>query len=246
MTRFLAVTVFYSALLFPVIPAAHAASTAWMTCDWVDGSGGDCLVGEPPHTFDYYLRPGTWSKRHFGLPDADYAKLRPESRELGRLGTFAIRAVRYSLNDKPAGDVLLAERSAGQFSPLMWWVAAMAAPTLYRTSGGDVLAMSKEFEGEIPAVETWAWVWGPEGIARLDLRTAKEVAISRVAPGYTGYDTAMDWSHLQLTTRLWMGEWPGKDKVTATFQAKFVIRGVQLYVTKAVFEDNGKRIAWPE
>jgi hypothetical protein len=225
---------------------APAANTPWMTCDWVDGAGGDCLSGEAAHPSEYYLHPGAWFKKHFGLPPADYAKLRPEPHDLGRLGTYAIRTIGYFLGDKPAGNVLVAERSPSLFVPLMWWDAKMVPPALYRTAAGGVLAMSKEFEGEIPAVETWAWVWGPEGIVRLDMRTAKEVAISRVAPGYTGYDTAMDWEHLQLKTQLWLGDFPGKDKVTATFQATFQIRGVQLYVTEAVFENNGKRIVWPE
>jgi hypothetical protein len=245
MTCFLA-AVFASCIFVEICQATPPATTPWMTCDWVEGTGGDCLAGEAARPIEYYLHPATWDKRHFELPAGDYAKLRPESREIGRLGTYAIRAIRYLRGDKPAGEVLLAERSPGKFAPLMWWAAKIDPPVLYHTAGGDVVAMSKHFDGEIPTVETWAWVWGPEGIARLDVRGAKETAISRVAPGYTGYDTAMDWNRLELKTNLWLGDFPGKDKVTATFEATFQIRGVQLYVTRAVFEDNGKRVVWPE
>ena len=247
MPRFLAAAFVSAAVLAshaspaPVPPAA----ATWMTCDWVEDKGGDCVGGEAPHPFDYYLHPETWDKRHFDLPAGDYEKLRAEPREIGRLGTYAIRSVRYFLGESPTGDVLLAERVPGRFVPLMWWAAKIDPPILYRPNGVQVLAMSRDFGGDVPTVETWAWVWGPDGIARLNVRGAKEAAIGRVAPGYTGYDTAMDWEKLQLTTHLWQGDWPGKASVTATLNAWFEIRGVQLSVKRVVFEENGKQIVWP-
>jgi hypothetical protein len=227
----------------------------WDTCTWVEGKGGDCRAGNPPRPFKEFLDPVQLVKAHrdgfsaeFGWDlDQKGAPVKANWREIGLLGSHRIRTVRFSRGEYPLADLVLAEGSAGIFTPLLNWSGTMPDPVIYRVGPASVLVVQKDFGGNVPMVSTWAWVWGSIGPIKLDVERAVHDAIHKVAPGHTGYDTGLDWDALHSRTWTWPeGEYPGKVGVGETAEAWFDFDGTRLAVKRAVFrKDGGAEKRWP-
>jgi len=146
--------------------------------------------------------------------------------------------------------VLLAEGSRGIFSPLMKWAGHMPEATFYEAGGTRILVLEKDWGGNIPMVQTWAWIWGPGGPTRLDLSDVFHQAIEKVAPGYSGYDTGLDWNTLHGQTWVWKGDYPGKVGVGYIVEAWFQLSDNGLIVKRAEFRDAfgnaPSTVRWPK
>jgi hypothetical protein len=182
-----------------------------------------------------------WDLNQKGLP------VKATWREIGRLGSHRIRTVRFSRGENGLADLLLAEGSTGIFTPLLKWSGTMRDPVVYGVGSASVLVIQKDFGGNVPMVSTWAWVWGSLGPIKLDVRRAVHGAIHKVAPGHTGYDTALDWDELYCITWTWPeDDYPGKIGVDETVEAWFDLVGTRLVVKRAVFQkDGGDEKRWP-
>lgn len=96
----------------------------------------------------------------------------------------------------------------------------MPPATIWQADLSPVLVVENNFGGNVPMVSTWAWLSGPSGIVRLDVQGAMQSAFRKVAPEYTGYDTALDWKTMHWYTAVWpLDKYPGKVGVNAGLQA---------------------------
>jgi hypothetical protein len=207
----------------------------------VEGKGGDtCEPGDRPRPFKEFLEPSLWAKdpqiggeASYDLNQLQGKPITAAWKEIGAFGTHHVRLVHF-----PFGDVLLAEKSPGIFSPLMKWAGEMPTPALHKIGAESVLAMAKDFGGNVPMVQTWAWIWAA-GPVRLDVEGAIQLAIEKVAPGHSGYDTGIDFKTLQAITWTWAGDYPGKVGVSETIKMWFELKNAALFPTRVEYEDYG-------
>ena len=126
----------------------------------------------------------------------------------------------------------------------------MPEAVVYEHGGTKVLVINKDWGGNVPMVETWAWIWGPNGPIRLDVDAAIAEAIEKVAPQYAGYNTGLKWDTLQCHTYVWKGDYPGKIGVGAEVNAWFALSAKGLVLKQAEFhesfEENPKTNRWPK
>lgn len=232
---------------------------AWETCSLTEGKGDSCSVGDRPLPFEQFLVPGAWANTPGDSFSGDFQWdiKQPETKhfkvtwnEVGKMTSHRIRHVRYASVNSGFADLLLAEDGNSTFIPLMKWSGQMPEAAIYRADGAEVLVISKDFGGNIPMVQTWAWIWGPNGPVRLDLGAAVGEALRRVAPGYSAYDTGLDWNTLHYETWVWKGGWPGKIGVSDSLEAWFKLGRDGLTLKRAEFRkgfgDNPRTVRWPE
>jgi hypothetical protein len=230
----------------------------WDTCSLVDGKGGDCSASDPPRPFKEFLNPRELAKQPHDLFSAELRwdlnqkgpPVKAVWHEVGILGSHRIRDVRYFEGESVLADVVLAESSSGIFSPLMKYSGEMPAPVIHRIGPAAVLLIQFDGSGNVPSVGTFAWVWGPVGPFRVDVRGAMQEAIHKVAPGHTGYDTGLDWKTLHCVIGTWPeGKYPGKIGVDETVEAWFQLDGTHLAVKRVVFQKGWGKDAderhWP-
>jgi len=231
-------------------------SPQWQTCSLMEGKGNQCGPGERPRVFREYLVPGEWTNsiQHFSgdfhFDIAEPPRFAVSWREIGRWGSHRIRRVTYSHGGSPFADLILVEGSPNIFSPLMLWSGRMPETVLQKVDTAMVLVLQKDFGANIPMVSTWAWVWGAGGPVRLNTEGAMREAIQKVAPGFEGYSTSLDFRTLYCRTWVWKGEYPGKVAVSATVEAWFELGVDRLLLRRAIFSEDGadktrKTIRWP-
>jgi hypothetical protein len=246
------------ALVFNSAIAEDQLSNAWETCSVAEGKGDSCVAGDQPRRFDEFLVPGEWSNTRGDQFSSEFRWdiSQPENShfvvawgEVGKLGTLRVRYVRYTSSSSVFAGLLVAETSGNKFMPLMKWSGQMPESAIHRADGIDVLVLSKDFGGNIPAVETWAWIWGAGGPVRLNLSAAVAEAIAKVAPGYSGYATGLDWNSLHYMTWVWKGAWPGKAGLSDAMEAWFKLGRDGLMVQRAEFREgldaNPGTVRWP-
>jgi hypothetical protein len=249
----------FAALLLGTLAVTHAQQrTVWSTCWEIESSGDGSGLGDKARAFEVFLAPGAWVKEtseprdsfaaEFGsnLKRAETGKIRAPWREVGRLGTHRIREIRYTGDQGVFAALILAEVGLRMFAPLMKWSGRMPASTIYNAKGTPVLVLAQNSGGNIPMVQTWAWLWESDGPTLLDTRDAVSAAIAKVAPGYAGYETGIDWSSLSMRTWVWKaGGYPGKAGVEATVEAWYELEPTGLTVQRAEFRDGETTVRWP-
>jgi hypothetical protein len=229
---------------------AQFSNQPWATCHQVDGKGGEsCDPGDRARPFKDFLEATLWAQDpHIGSEVSwDLSQLKDKQMaatwiELGAFRTHRVRLIHFA-----SWDIVLAERNRGIFSPLMKWAGAMPKPTLLKVGSESILVMAKDFGGNVPMVETWAWVWGPSGPVRLDVEGAIQSAIEKVAPGHGGYSSGIDWrtKPLHAVTWTWAGDYPGKVGVGETVNMWFELKRGRLMPTRVEFENyDGDKKIW--
>lgn len=169
----------------------------------------------------------------FDLKYPEGKKVKTVWTEAAMLASHPIRRVDYSADGSVFGSLLLAAAGPNTFRPVLKWSGVMPEAAVYSSNGIQVVVIAKDFGGNVPMVRTWAWMWGPLGPLRLDVRAAMQEAIRKEAPGYSGYDTEFDWVNLHGQTWIWKGEWPGKVGVFDAFEAWFDLGNRGLTVKRA-------------
>ena len=235
---------------------AAKLSPPWQTCSVTEGTGNSCGPGDRPRRFQEFLAPGAWSHTpgdsfsgEFQWDIGQAQRYEVTWTEIGRWKDHRIRNVRYATSSSSFASLILVERGRNSFSPLMKWSGQMPEPATYDQEGTQVLVLQKDFGGNIPMVSTWAWIWGAQGPVQLDVDGAVSDAIEKVAPGYTGYQTGLDWQKLHCQTWVWKGDYPGKIGVDSTVEAWFELGPEGLVVQRAnfgdAFGDKPMTIRWP-
>jgi hypothetical protein len=226
----------------------------WATCDWVEGKGGYCKLGELPQSFEYFLDPANIAKDpkdgfainfKFELQQPG-AKAEAKWRDIGLMNSHRIRSVVYRRGESVFGGLLLAESGSDIFAPLLKWSGGEMPPaTIHDVSGAAILAAPVDFGGNVPMVSEWAWVWGVRGPVMLDITTAVREAFERVGPHIGGYETAFDWEALHYATWIWADKYPGRMNVTEKLDAWFALEGERLVVRRVVTGmDNEEEEHW--
>ncbi len=254
-------TVIVIAIFNVVVPLRTSAQQvprepmAWDTCTFIEGKGHRCVIGEKPRKFEEYLNT-EWVRQpvdgfsiNSGLDRIPQTQsgLKATWHEIGVLGTARIREVRYFLNDAPiCAKVLLAERKDGLFAPLLKWCGDLPEPVLYRVGGSSVLVIARDFGGNIPMVQTWAWTDTVAGPILLDIEQARNDAVQKIAPGHGSYSTFIDWDTLHTRTYAWPGEWPGKVGVHETVDIWFELKDAKLIPKRVeLLEPDHETKHWP-
>ena len=226
--------------------AQSPQARAWETCSLTEGKGNSCAPGNPPRPFEEYLSPGAWANTSgdWFSGEFQFDIKQPETRwkvvwaDVGVLESHRIRQVRYNSGESSFAGLLLAEKNSGVFAPLMKWSGNMPEPKVYKVEGSDVLEISQDFGGNIPMVQTWAWAWTERGPVRLDLAAAVNDAITKIAPGYAGYDTGIDWKTMHSRTWVWKGKYPGKVGVSDQLDTWFTLRRDKLTVKRVELREK--------
>jgi len=230
---------------------------AWETCSLTEGKKDSCGPGDLPRVFEEYLRPGAWAKTRgdsfsgefqfdINIPGSAWTV---DWSDVGTLGSHRIRQIRHKNVERNFAKLLLAENAGGLYVPLMKWSGDMPEPSIHKLDGGEVLEIAKDFGGNIPMVETWAWVWTEAGPIRLDIAAAVLDATTKIAPGYSRYGTSMNWKRVHNRTWVWKGKYPGKVGVSDQVDAWFTLRGDRLIVKRVelreLFSEEPTR-TWPK
>lgn len=229
----------------PVL-AQPSQARVWETCSLTEGKGDSCAPGDLPRSFDEYLSPGAWSNTSGDSFSGDFQFdiKQPETKwkvtwnDVGNFASHRIRQIRYNSGESSFAGLLLAEKSRGVFAPLMKWSGNMPEPRIHKVEGTDVLEIWRDFGGNVPMVQTWAWVWAERGPVRLNLAAAVKVAIAKIAPGYAGYDTGIDWKTIHCQTWVWKGTYPGKVGVSDQMDAWFTLQRAKLIVKRVELRES--------
>lgn len=180
------------ALIAALVPDC-TAQEPWETCSLTEGKGNGCRPGDRPRPFNEYLAPGLWAEQtqrdwfsgEFQWDIKNISSgLKTTWREVGSFGPHRIRNVRFLDGESVFADLLLAESNTGIFFPLMKWAGQMPDANFYDAAGTRVLVVLKDFGGNIPMVQTWAWMWGPRGPIRLNVDAALQAAFHKLGPDY--------------------------------------------------------------
>jgi hypothetical protein len=233
---------------YPVLAQSSrpVQARAWETCSLTEGKGDSCAPGDLPRSFDEYLSPGAWSNTSGDSfsGDFEFDIKQPETKwkvtwnDVGNLGPHRIRQIRYNSGESSFAGLLLAEKRNGVFAPLMKWSGNMPEPRIHKVEGTDVLEIWRDFGGNVPMVQSWAWVWTERGPVRLNLAAAVIDAITKIGPGYAGYDTGMDWKTIHCRTWVWKGKYPGKVGVSDQLDAWFTLQRDRLIVKRVELREN--------
>ena len=225
----------------------------WDSCDWVAGKGGGCYTANPSRPFQEYLQPdlmamdkmsGIIGELAFDLHN--YPDMRAKWIELGELSEHRVRLIEYvatshraSAQEIKFAGFLVIERTPELFAPLFRWGGGpMPTPNVFTVSDQKVLVVTKDFGGNVPMVATWAWVWIGDGPMRIEVEKAVKEALTKVAPGHSGYDTGIDWSNLHVGTAAWGPDgYPGKIGVHEGMEAWFELDGNRLLVKRVIWRD---------
>lgn len=209
-----------------IASVAPGLAQPWQTCYAVEGISYECGPGDSPKPFAQFVGGGVW-------------------KDVGSWGAHRIRIVHGA-----SSSFVLVEGSRGIFAPLMQWRGSMPEVELHDVDGVKVLAMSRDFGGNVPMVSTWAWLWSDKGPVRLDVEGALAKAIDTVAPGHVGYQTGINWKTLRTGTGVWKGGYPGKIGVGLTVDVWFELNEDGLIPQKAEFRDlftgAGLLNRWPK
>jgi tetratricopeptide (TPR) repeat protein len=254
------VILFIAVLILDRHSAGADPPRGWQTCSMTEGKGEGCGSGDQARPFQEFLAPGAWlntsnsdndlfgSEFHWDLQQ-EYPTFKVTWNGLGQWGTQRIREVRYSAGDSSFAALILVESSPNMFTLLMKWSGNMPKAELHEIDGIKVLVLEKNFGGNRPMVNTWAWIWKADGPVRLEIESAVSQAIQKVAPGYGGYQTGLDWQKLHCQTGVWKADAPGKIGVSGIVDAWFELGPEGLTVQRAEFRDMSVEtpvaIRWP-
>lgn len=218
---------------------------AWDGCYYSWGKGGDCgPTGptKPARHFedvravmrdaqDLFASELSWDLDRRGS-EPSLGPAVAKWKDIGLLQAHRIRRLTFERNGDPLAELLLAEGEPGMYGVLFKWNGKMPEVRMHKIGGTDVVETFWDFGGNVPMVETWAWVWGTGGPVRLDMRALQD-AIHKVAPGHTGYATVLDWEKLHYLTYTWPeNHYPGKVGVDEELEAWFELKGMRLEVKK--------------
>jgi hypothetical protein len=240
----------------PVV-AQSPPARAWQTCTITEGKGDSCTSGDLPRGLGEFLSPGEWANTSgdWFSGEFQFDIKRPEIKwkvtwnDVGNLASHQIRQVRYNSEESSFAGLVLAEKSRGVYAPLMKWSGDMPEPEIHNVARTDVLEISRNFGGNIPMFQTWAWIWAERGPVCLDVAAAVKNAMSKIGTGYAGYDTRLDWDTLHYQTWVWKGEWPGKVGVSDRLDAWFALRGDRLIVQRVELREDFSKTPtrrWPK
>ena len=198
---------------------------AWDTCTFIEGKGDYCNAADKARKFEDYLSiawmfdplDGFTVNTPFNYIKPAEHKINPGWQEVGRIGDSRVRWVRYLIDDRGGEAVMLAERKDGLWIPLMKGVPGEIAVV----RNGAIIAISRDFGGNIPMVRTWAWTSSAAGPILLNVDDAANEAVQKVAAGYSCYNTEIEWSALHIHTWCWQGEWLNKPSVRHVMDAWF-------------------------
>jgi hypothetical protein len=226
----------------------------WDTCTFIEGKGDYCNAADKARKFEDYLSiawmfdpvDGFTVNTPFNYIKPAEHKINPGWQEMGRLGDNRVRSVRYLIEDAPGGaGVMLAERKDGLWIPLMKGVPGETAVV----RNGTIIAISRDFGGNVPMVRTWAWTATDAGPMLINADEAPTNAIAKVGPGAWGcYGTEMEWDTLHNHTWCWLGEWINKGSGHYELNTWFELQGATLVPTRVVLKDlnpGGETKVWP-
>ncbi|MBL8216345.1 MAG: hypothetical protein JNK87_36845 [Bryobacterales bacterium] len=236
----------------PGTPGAYPP-VPWDVCVENQGKGGTCGAGAAPLPFSAWLKPSTWLRQkvdgfryemEFDVSQAPRAPRRVTWKPVGQLAGRRIRRLDHYLGVGVSASMLLAERTAGQWVPLLQWYGEMPEASLLQAQGKPLLLVEKDWGVRVPMVESWVWVDGPDGVVRVDGEGPMDAAMAKV--GAAGYKrlSGLYWRELKMNLAVWQGDFPGMDALTESVEAWFQWEGAQLRV-KAV-ERSRRVAAWPQ
>jgi hypothetical protein len=231
-----------------------------LLCLRLQASSSTCYVefGKPytckpilkARPFAAFLTPQGWGKH----PSDDFAKwfqfvLSVESgpaelkmiwREVGMLGSFRIREVRF-YRQNSGGDgtnvagIVVAEQAPDQYAPLFIWNSYLSTPFVILHSGGvPILFNSVNFSGNVPSYQYWIWTVTADGPVRLDFYKAMARTVGRVGKNYGCYSPDQaNWKTLEFGASCWTGPQPRKTEVHLRVSFRLAIRDAT-FVTESV------------
>lgn len=244
-----------------VMAMGQLSAEPWETC-WVSERKADlCRAGgESARPFRHYLSGLNWALQGDTFSQSVRWHLRNGSTRNNVQATWRavdgakateVRQLLYSMGPNVIADVTVVRVGSDSFLPVMKWScdvlpAQGPKPVIHRVGNSSVLVIEKDFGGNVPGVEIWAWVLTPNGPVRLRVPEAVASAIDRVAPGHRGYQTSLDWTKMYLQTWTWSGEWPGKTGVKETVDVWFTLADDALQVRRVEFRSDGGSVrTWP-
>jgi hypothetical protein len=218
----------------------------WETCYLIEGKDEGCAAGDASQPFDAFLQTQLWAKdpEIGGEVSFDLSQSKSPTpatwKDIGSLSGHRVRMVHFDF-----ADILLIERARGIFAPLMKWSGHMPAPSVREAGRQSVLVMDKNWGGNVPMVQTWAWIWMESGPRQIDVANAVSAAIQEVAPGHDGYEVGIDWDTLRATTWTWGGDYPGKVGVSEKVEIWFEFKNGALQPIRVELSDrNGQKKVW--
>jgi hypothetical protein len=230
---FIALVLFWATIVSYAQQPTRKAE-AWDTCIFIEGKGDFCHAADKATNFRDYLGiewtfdplDGLTLESGFNLLKPAEHKITAMSEDIGRLGNSRMRSVKYLIDAAPSGSsVILAERADGLWVPLMKIAGDLPRPALVRDG---VIAMSKNFGGNVPDIRTWAWVWNGAGPLLLDPYTAVAEATEKLGTGYGCYRTEIEWATLHNLTWWLHGEYRSRGSFHYQLDVWFDLKGAQL------------------
>jgi hypothetical protein len=238
------------ALLFVTI-ASYAQQPqrkpeAWDTCIFIEGKGDFCHAAEKARKFEDYLRidwtvdplDGFTLEAGFNLLKPTEHKITVMSEDIGRLANSRVRSIKYSVDGTRSMSIILAERADGLWIPLMKIVGDLPQPAQVRDG---VIAISRNFGGNMPMYRTWAWVWNGQGPILLDPYAAVADATEKLGKGYGCYAMEFEWETLHTRTYCAHEGYQHKADFHYLLDVWFDLKDAQLLVPKRLeLEDVGQ------
>jgi hypothetical protein len=231
--------------------AADAAREAlpWDTCWVVEGKGGDCGPGKKARPFEDFLDPGMWPREpqdgFYSELEWDLTHREPPIKsswtDLGILGASRVRVIRYLSREGPFAQVLVAERAAGLFAPLMEWEGGMAVPSLKQSPSEKLLVLTNILPSNHPSVGYDVFVWREQGPILLDLQAPVLEGISKVAPKFAVDHPGasfFDWESLQSATAVGIEGDEGRTLREGYVKIWYALGSQGLEVKRAEFQDG--------
>lgn len=225
----------------------------WDTCTFVEGKGVTCHAAEKARKFEDYLSIG-WThdpvdgftmEFEYGLVKPAEYKVSSAWREDGQLGNSRIRSVNYMIDGSLYGEngvsVMIAERNDGLWIPLMKIAGDLPQPVVFRNGG--VIAISRDFGGNVPMIATWAWVWNGKGPLLMNANDAIPQAAAKLGTGYGCFEVGIDWESLFTSTSCFhetaanKGTVGNKPSFHYQLQVWFELKGAQLVPMRVELED---------
>jgi len=250
---FIATAIFFISVS---VSAQKPAREPWDTCIFVEGKDEVCHAAEKARKFEDYLNidwsfdpiDGFTLNSGFNLVKTPEHKVKPVWREVGELAGTKFRSMKYLVDDATDGvKVILAQRNDGLWMPQLKIAGDLSEPTI--AHNGAIIAISRNFGGNVPMVRTWAWAATAAGPRFVDADRAPTEAIAKVSAGpWACYTTEMEWDALHNRTWCWLGEWPNKAGVHYQLDTWFELRSASLVPARVVLlnmNPGGETKVWP-